>query len=154
MTNENFQQTLLAIAHQLTLLATGEDVSLPISFPPGRIPVKPDGVLGQGKVRYWPEPIEVPRTDGTRGMELCWSYALRMSYVKGPDGEPYVPAIYRQGIGEWMIKAAPGPEQWRLYPTAVDRWIFPEDWMSAEEIDLRLKSDAEWAENYRRKYGV
>jgi hypothetical protein len=121
MTNEELRIALLDVAHRLTMIATGEDVSVPLAFPPGTIPVKPDGVLGQGKIRFWPEPKEVPRMDGTAGMELCWSYALRMSYVKGPDGEPLVPAIYRQGIGEWMIKAAPSPEQWRLYPAAVDR---------------------------------
>ena len=148
------EQQLKSIAYQLIALATGEATSLPLAFPPGTIPVKPDGVLGQGKVRFWPEPKQVPRMDGTQGMELCWSYALRMSYVKGQDGEPLVPAIYRQGIGEWMIKAAPSPEQWRLYPAAVDRWIYPEDWMTAEQINLRLQSDAQWAEDYRKKYGV
>jgi hypothetical protein len=154
MTNEELRIALLDVAHRLTMIATGEDVSVPLAFPPGTIPVKPDGVLGQGKIRFWPEPKEVPRMDGTQGMELCWSYALRMSYLKGPDGEPLVPAIYRQGIGEWMIKAAPSPEQWRLYPAAVDRWVYPEDWMTQQEIDMRLQSDAQWADDYRRKYGV
>ena len=142
-------------AYKLIALATGETpAELPISFPPGTIPVRPEGVLGQGKVRYWPEPIDVTRMDGTTGKELCWSYALRMTYVKGPDGETYIPAIYRQQIGEWMIKVAPPPEQWRLYPAVVDRWVFPEDHMTAEEIDARLRSDAQWAESYRQKYGV
>jgi hypothetical protein len=156
MTQDEQRQLLLEIAHKLTLLATGEDVnvSLPIDHPPGTLKVAPTGVLGQGKVRFWPEPIEVNRIDGTRGMELCWSYALRMSYVKRPDGEPYVPRIYQQGIGEWMIKAAPGPEQWQMYAATVDRWIYPEEWMDQAQIDARLASDEQWAADYRKKYGV
>jgi hypothetical protein len=155
MTNEEFQQRILSIAHELTLLVTGGDgTSLPLDHPPGMLRVDPTGVLGQGLVRFYPEPIEVNRMDGTRGMELCWSYALRLSYVKRPDGEPYVPGIFRDGIGAWMQKAAPGPEQWQMYAVTVDRWLFPEDYYSQQEIDARLQSDQEFAEIYRKRYGV
>ncbi len=146
---------LKEVAYKLIGIATGEPgAELPIDHPPGTVPVKPTGVLGAGKVRYWPQPIEVPRIDGTRGMELCYSYALRLSYVARPDGEMYVPAIFRQGIGEWMIKVAPGPEQSHLYAATVDRWIYPEDWMTQAEIDARLVGDQQWAESYRQKFGV
>lgn len=116
--------------------------------------VRPTGVLGQGKVRYWPKPIEVQRMDGSRGMELCWSYALRMTYIKDENGEPLVPPIFRQQIGEWMQKVAPDPEQWRAYGEAVDRWVYPEDWYDQAEIDKRMASDAQWLEQYNKKYGA
>jgi hypothetical protein len=148
----DFRLELLEIAERLAKLAGGAvsgggEVD-------GMIAVEPEGVLGQGKVRNWPVAIEVQRMDGSRGIELCWSYALRLSYVRRPDGEMYVPRILRDGIGAWMQKVAPPPEQAWLYPATVDRWVYPEDWMSQAEIDAKLASDQQWAEDYHRKYGV
>jgi len=141
---DDMKNALLEIAQKLVALAGGPDVELPLDHPPGWLPVKPTGIFGQGKVRYWPEPIDVQRMDGSTGKELCWSYALRMTYIKGADGEPLVPSIYRQQIGAWMQKVAPDPSQWRRYPEAVDRWVYPEDWMSAEEVEKKQISDAQW----------
>jgi hypothetical protein len=153
MTNENFQQTLLSIAHQLTLLATGDDgTSLPLDHPPGTTKVVPTGVLGAGKVRYWPEGLASVPPSGVP--ELFWSYCLRMTYVKRPDGEAYIPAIYRQQLGYWFVSGGPAPAQMAQYGAAADRWVYPEEWMTQEEIDAKLASDELWAADYRKKYGV
>lgn len=142
MTNAELKQALLELAAKLDGGAA-DAVDMLV--------VRPTGVLGQGKVRSYPLPIEVARMDGTRGIELCWSYALRLSYINGPDGQPYVPAIYRQQLGEWMQKVAPGPDQWRMYAVTVDRWLYPEDWYTQEQIDARVASDAQWLEHYANR---
>lgn len=155
MTDQEQRDLLLDIAHRLTLIATGETpAELPINFPPGTIPVKPTGVLGQGKVRYWPAPIMVRKMDGTMGIELNRDYALRMTYLNGPDGEPYVPRIFRDQIGWWFTGGGYPPEQSHLYPVAVDKWVHGEDWLTQAEIDSRRASDAAWDADYRAKYGV
>jgi hypothetical protein len=153
MTNEDYRQTLLSIAHQLTLLATGEDgTSLPLDHPPGTTKVQPDGVLGAGKVRYWPEGLLSVPPSGVP--ELFWSYCLRMTYTARPDGEMYLPPIFRQQLGQWFQGGGPGPAQMQLYGAHADRWCYPEDWMSEAEITAKLASDELWAADYRKRYGV
>lgn len=143
MDNTDLKNSLLEIAQKLIAIAGGSNSTEEV---PNTIAVRPTGLYGQGKVRYWPVPIEVNRMDGTRGMELCWSYALRMTYEKNADGEPLVPRIYRDQIGAWMQMVSPDPTQWRRYPEAVDRWVYPEDWMTADEIQKKQISDAQWGQ--------
>jgi hypothetical protein len=41
-----------------------------------------------------------------------------------------------------------------IYGAVADKWLFPEDWCSQDEIDARLRSDQDWANAYHQKYGV
>lgn len=152
MTPELAQQ-LKTIAYQLIAVATGEvPAELPLDHPPGTIKVLPTGVLGQGKARYYPPALASVPPSGVP--ELFWAYCLRMSEVKAPDGQPYLPAIYRQQIGQWFLGGGPPPAMMGLYPLHLDMWLHPEDYMSAEEIEAKKLSDSQWAEQYRAKYGV
>lgn len=151
MTPELAQQ-LKSIAYQLIAVATGEvPAELPLDHPPGTIKVLPTGVLGQGKARYYPPALASVPPSGVP--ELFWAYCLRMSEVKAPDGQPYLPAIYRQQIGQWFLGGGPGPERQDLYPAHLDRWLHPEDWFTQAEIDLRRASDAQWAEIFAKMGG-
>lgn len=151
MTPELAQQ-LKTIAYQLIAVATGETpAELPLDHPPGTIKVLPTGVLGVGKARYYPPALASVPPSGVP--ELFWAYCLRMSETKAPDGQPYLPAIYRQQIGQWFLGGGPGPERQDLYPAHLDRWLHPEDWFTQAEIDLRRASDAQWAETFRNMGG-
>ena len=150
---DELKALVLELKELIAVLKQGKQEPQPNQFP-DKLEVRPNGVLGQGKVRYWPKPITVRRMDGSYGMELCWSYALRMTYLKDENGEPLVPGIYRQQIGAWMQMQAPGPDQPHLYAAAVDRWVYPEDWYDQKEIDRRKAADADWATEYHNRYGV
>lgn len=150
---DELKALVLELKELIAVLKQGKQEPQPNQFP-DKLEVRPNGVLGQGKVRYWPKPITVRRMDGSYGYELCWSYALRMTYIKDDHGEPLVPGIFRQQIGQWMQKVAPDPSQPELYAAVVDRWVYPEDWMTQKEIDDKLASDAQWAAEHKARYGL
>mgnify|MGYP000846846780 FL=1 len=141
------------IAYKLIGVATGEPgAELPLDHPPGTTKVQPTGVLGQGKVRYWPQGKPAVPPSGVP--ELFWAYCLRMTYETDPQGNAYIPAIYRQQLGHWFQGGGPSPAEMQMYGHYADSWVFPEEWMTAEEIEAKKASDAQWAADYRAKYGV
>lgn len=81
--------------------------------------VKPTGVYGQGKTRFYPDvlPHEV---------DNAWSYARRLSATINADtGHPYVPA---GAVGTFMYASAKGN-----HAETVDAWLYPEQyWDEAE----------------------
>lgn len=135
MTNEQLQQALLEIAHKLTLIATGEDVSLPLAFPPGTVPVRPTGAQGRGVVRFWPEPK--PETG-----ETAWGYMIRMSRTKDSTGIYWFPP---QLVGAYAMMASsfapsmPWSEQ-------ADRLTHRHDWLTQEELDAEQAAAAQWGD--------
>ena len=75
----------LSLADQLRLIADkldGVHTADPTAPPPGMVAVRPTGPEGQGKVRFYPEPVPG---------ENAWGYCTRVSGIKDKNGTPYYP---------------------------------------------------------------
>jgi len=137
-------EALLEIAAKLVALAGGPEVVGGEVGKPGMIAVRPTGVYGQGKVRYYPPAYKI--VPNTNKPELAWSYALRMAMTEDEFGKTYVPSFKKNEAGSLFQKVAPDPTRMDQYPEFADRWGYEEDWWSAEEIKKRLDAGAQWKE--------
>lgn len=145
MTNEEQRQALLEIAHKLTLIAAGETppAELPLDHPPGTVAVRPTGVLGAGKIHYWPE--YKPEHGNVLGYGMICAQR-----VDPATGRPYFPP---GELGLLTPTMFAGLKPGETVPEACDRIAYPALYWDAEEIERRKAADAQWAETFARMGG-
>lgn len=104
--------------------------ALPLAseVPPGHVAVRPTGVHGQGKVRYWPDPQTLLNYEG-KPVETLGGYALQAN----AKGCRFFDFASQAGLIMMGLPWQPaGPAQ---YPEALDRVAFPDDWKTQKELD-------------------
>jgi hypothetical protein len=114
------------------LLARGATSPEATPTPEGMVAVRPTGVHGAGKVRFWP----IPATDG-QITEGPWSYGQRMNKTLDAEGHPLYGPDGRYGIIGSTCSA-----RGLTVPEACDFLMHPDDWYTQAEID-RAAMEAE-----------
>jgi len=90
---------------------------------PGFVIVSPTGAQGVGKQRYWPQPHP------EQG-EMLLGYATRcMNTINASTGKPYYP------MGNYGMILTGGADSEKTFAENLDKFTFPNDWFTQEELD-------------------
>ena len=134
MNYDEFKTKLFALLNEFT----GENVSAAPATPAGMVAVRPTGVTGAGKVRFWPE-VKVVMVMGDDGVEHAtgdinyFSYFYRMTRTTNPydvKGGTYCPPGQYGDALQPVYGTADIP-----YPEHCDRHMFAGDWMTQDQLD-------------------
>lgn len=107
------------------------------------VAVRPTGVLAEGVVRWWPEPLAGQR---------WFDYLMWCTSIKREDGLPFIAPQYRativvDTIGSAGYRKAFPPSD---FPWRADAFAHPEEWRSQEQIDQTERDLAGWGESHQR----
>lgn len=125
-----------SIADQLRAIANQLDatVTSPVAgaAPPDHVEVRPTGVHGAGKVRYYPDPAKVMNYAG-QPVQTLPGYASQAQEVWR---SPHFDMQRHGGLLYAGFVLVSGPAE---FPAALDKLAYPDDWKDQATLDYEAR---------------